>query len=170
MAFAKILLPGASCPDRSGDTTPLRLNSGPASHKPRHRTGSASRVDTMPLRLFSGSGVAQNIRVGYVCDRRRSAEILGLTSSGFTVAAVIARCQTAKLAPNRVRNWVPSGRLATVATRGRHRDYRSAPSRLPTSNSNNFLHAAFFRCANSPFIGEYRRNSVEGSLLGDEEG
>ena len=30
----------------------------------------------------------------------------------------------------------------------------------PTSNSNNFLHAAFFRCANPPFIGEYRRNSV----------
>jgi hypothetical protein len=79
-----------------------------------------------------------------------------------TVAVVLARCQTANLAPN----WVPF-RLAAAAVT--YRAVRRARNSSP-SNSNNFLHAAFFRCANSPFIGEYRRNSVEGSLLGDEEG
>jgi hypothetical protein len=86
-----------------------------------------------------------------------------------TVAVVIARCQTANLAPNCAERGSPVASLRLGAAAVTYRAVWRARGSLP-SNSNNFLHAAFFRCANSPFIGEYRRNSVEGSLLGDEEG
>jgi hypothetical protein len=37
------------------------------------------RLDTMPLRLFSGTSMRKN-RVYYVCDRRRGAEVIGLSA------------------------------------------------------------------------------------------
>jgi hypothetical protein len=38
------------------------------------------------------------------------------------------------------------------------------------SNSNNFLHAAFFLCANPPSIGDYRHSGVPGLVIGELRG